>query len=119
MKTEKQGYDSCSTYEEQLNKYGTIIYTNVGRSMMPLLREHRDIMIIKARPEGRLKKYDAVLYKRGDHYILHRILSVRNDGYVICGDHNYRREYDTVRRNQISHGSAHSPDRGAEGCVEP
>lgn len=55
MKTEKQGYDSCSTYEEQLNKYGTIIYTNVGRSMMPLLREHRDIMIIKARPEGRLK----------------------------------------------------------------
>ena len=38
MKTEKQGYDSCSTYEEQLNKYGTIIYTNVGRSMMPLLR---------------------------------------------------------------------------------
>ena len=94
MKTEKQGYDSCSTYEEQLNKYGTIIYTNVGRSMMPLLREHRDIMIIKARPEGRLKKYDAVLYKRGDHYILHRILSVRNDGYVICGDHNYRREYD-------------------------
>ena len=35
-----------------------------------------------------------MLYKRGDHYILHRILSVRNDGYVICGDHNYRREYD-------------------------
>ena len=45
MKTEKQGYDSCSTYEEQLNKYGTIIYTNVGRSMMPLLREHRDITV--------------------------------------------------------------------------
>ena len=49
MKTEKQGYDSCSTYEEQLNKYGTIIYTNVGRSMMPLLREHRDIMIRRLR----------------------------------------------------------------------
>ena len=101
MKTEKQGYDSCSTYEKQLKQHGTIIYTNVGCSMMPLLREQRDVMIIKARPEGRLRKYDAVLYKRGDRYILHRILAVKPDGYVICGDHNYRREFDITDKDII------------------
>lgn len=66
MKTEKQGYDSCSTYEEQLNKYGTIIYTNVGRSMMPLLREHRDIMIIRPDRKDRLKKYVAGCFIKGE-----------------------------------------------------
>lgn len=86
--------DTISTYEQQLEQHGIIIYTNVGCSMMPLLRQNKDVMIIKKRQPGRMKKYDAVLYKRGDKYILHRILKVLPDGYVICGDHNYRREYD-------------------------
>lgn len=82
-----------STYEQELKRHGKLIYPNVGMSMMPLLRQHRDLMIISPRPEGRLKKYDAVLYKRGNRYILHRILKVRERDYVICGDHNWRREY--------------------------
>ena len=84
---------NISSYEEQLELYGKLVYPNVGFSMMPLLRQHRDLMIISKRPEGRLKKYDAVLYKRGGRYILHRILKVRKEDYVICGDHNWRREY--------------------------
>ena len=82
-----------STYEEELALHGKLVYTNVGTSMMPLLRQHRDLMIIQKRPEGRLKKYDAVLYKRGEKYILHRILRVRPQDYVICGDHCWRREF--------------------------
>ena len=75
-----------STYEEELSKHGKIIHTNVGFSMMPLLRQHRDVMIIE-RPEGRLKKYDCPLYKTGSgKYILHRIIKVRENDYVICGD---------------------------------
>ncbi|MBQ8583751.1 MAG: S24/S26 family peptidase [Clostridia bacterium] len=82
-----------SSYEEQLAEHGKIIYTNVGTSMMPLLREHRDVMIIE-RPTGRLKKYDVPLYKTpSGKYILHRILKVRENDYVICGDHCTRREY--------------------------
>lgn len=53
--------------------------------MMPLLRQNRDVMIIE-RPVGRLKKYDVPLYKRGDKYVLHRIIRVREDGYDIIGD---------------------------------
>ena len=82
-----------SSFEEQLRLHGKIIYTNVGTSMMPLLREGRDVMIIE-RPKGRLKKYDVPLYIRPDGmYVLHRILRVRKNDYVICGDHCTRREY--------------------------
>ncbi len=82
-----------SSFKEQLAEKGRIIYTNVGISMMPLLRQRRDIMIIE-RPKGRLKKYDCPLYIRSDGaHILHRILKVRENDYVICGDHNTKKEY--------------------------
>ena len=82
-----------TTYEEELKKNGKIIHTNVGTSMMPLLRQNRDVMIIE-RPTGRLKKYDVPLYKRNNgQYVLHRILKVREHDYVICGDHCVTKEY--------------------------
>ena len=75
-----------STYEEELCRHGKIIHTNVGTSMMPLLRQHRDVMIIE-KPSGRLKKYDCPLYKTpSGKYILHRIVKVRENDYVIIGD---------------------------------
>ena len=51
-----------SSFEELLKRDGKLVYTNVGVSMMPLLRQHRDVMVIARVPEGeRLKKYDAQL----------------------------------------------------------
>ena len=82
-----------STYEAELQRHGKIIQRNVGVSMMPLLRQNRDVMIIE-RKTGRLKKYDCPLYKRADgKYVLHRILKVRENDYVICGDHCTKKEY--------------------------
>lgn len=89
-----------STFEEELGRSGKLVYTNVGCSMLPLLRQGKDLMIISPRPAGRLKRYDTVLYKKGDKYILHRILKVRKEDYVICGDHNWHREYG-IRDSQI------------------
>jgi hypothetical protein len=82
-----------STFEEELARRGYLVYTNVGCSMMPLLRQRRDLVEIVRKEPGRCRKYDAVLYKRGGRYILHRIVRVRKDDYVIVGDHNYVREY--------------------------
>ena len=56
--------------------------------MMPLLRQKRDVIEIRKKVPGRCKKYDVVLYKYGGKYILHRILKVLPDGYIIAGDHN-------------------------------
>lgn len=89
-----------STFEEQLAAHGQLVYTNVGNSMMPLIRHHRDLLIIRPRPAGRLRKYDIALYRRGDKYILHRVLQVKKDSYTMCGDHQYRREFG-VREEQI------------------
>ena len=82
---------SEQTFEQVLEEQGTLVYTNVGNSMLPLIREGRDLIILK-KPEGRLKKYDVPLYKRDSgQYVLHRVLKVRESDYVICGDNRGRR----------------------------
>ena len=84
------------SFEEMLDEKGFLAYTSVGVSMMPLLRQRKDIIIIYRKPADRCRKYDVVLYKRGDNYILHRILRVTPMGYVIAGDHNTIKEYDVT-----------------------
>lgn len=82
-----------STYEAELDKHGRLVYTNVGDSMMPLLRQNRDLLVVAQR-SAPYRKYDAVLYRRPNgQYVLHRIVAVRRDGYVLCGDNRWRREY--------------------------
>lgn len=82
-----------SSYEEQLRLHGQLVYTNVGDSMMPLLRQNRDLMVIDRKGEGRCKKYDAILYRRpSGQYVMHRILKVCEDSYVLCGDNRWQRE---------------------------
>ena len=76
------------SFEELLEEKGSIIYTNIGYSMMPLLRQRKDIIEIKKRESGRCKKFDVVFYKRKNQYILHRIIKVLPDRYVVAGDHN-------------------------------
>lgn len=79
-----------SSFEEILEKEGTLVYTNVGDSMMPLIKEGRDIIVIVKKPEGRLKRLDIPLYRRDTDpkgkYVLHRILWVRKNDYLITGD---------------------------------
>ena len=84
------------TFEELLDEKGYLVYTNVGFSMMPLLRQRRDVIEIRKKEPGRCKKYDVVLYKRKDKYILHRVMKVTPTGYVIAGDHNTFKEYDVT-----------------------
>lgn len=89
------------SFEDVLARDGRLVYTNVGGSMMPMLRQRRDLLIIE-RPRGALRKYDIPLYKRDSgKYILHRILKVRKDGYVLCGDNQWRREYGVTDRQII------------------
>ena len=88
-------------FEDVIERDGRLIYTNVGDSMRPLIRQDRDILIIE-KPNGRLKKYDVPLYKRDSgQYVLHRILKVRERDYVICGDNRYSKEYGITDRHII------------------
>ena len=68
--------------------------------MLPLLRQKKDIVVIKAKGAERCKKYDVVLFRRGPKYVLHRVLKVRTRDYIIVGDNQYRREFG-VKEEQI------------------
>ncbi len=55
-----------------------------GISMMPTLRQGDKIVLSPlARP---VRRYDVVLYRSGDRYVLHRILAVRRNCLIIRGD---------------------------------
>ena len=81
--------------EKALEQNHEVCSLTVGISMRPMLRQHRDIVIIK-RIDRKLKKNDVPLYKRHgrDKLALHRILKVTENGYVIRGDNLYTKEYD-------------------------
>ena len=84
---------SKSTFEEILARDGRLVYTTVGDSMLPLIRQGRDLLVIQKKA-GRLKKYDIPLYRRDSgQYVLHRVLKVRRDDYVISGDNRWKCEY--------------------------
>jgi len=90
--------NDSTRFEDILERDGRLIYTNKGHSMMPLLREGKDLMVIDRKGPGPLKLYDAVLFTRPGvkgrgAYVLHRILRVNGDGtYYIVGDNCYSGE---------------------------
>ena len=89
-----------TNFEQELETHGSIIYTNRGVSMLPLLRQTRDVLVIEKRGDGRCRKYDAVLFKRDNgQYILHRILKLLDGGYYIVGDNCVEGEF--VREEQV------------------
>lgn len=82
-----------TTYEEELNRTGKFTYTCSGISMLPLLRQQKDLFTIEKK-QGRCEKFDVVLYKRPPKsYVLHRVVEVREKDYVILGDNCFNKEY--------------------------
>ena len=81
--------------EELLKTQDEVMTRTKGISMRPLLRQGRDIVVIK-RPQFPLKAGDVPLYrvKGKEELVLHRILRVKKDGtYIIRGDNLFLKEY--------------------------
>lgn len=74
-------------FKTELNEKGILVFTNKGVSMLPLLRQDKDILIIRKKTSD-FKKNDAVLFIRSNgQYILHRIRKILpDDSYYIIGD---------------------------------
>lgn len=79
---EEEGF---SRIEDVLEHDGVYVGTTAGVSMWPMLRNRRDTIVVE-RPTGRLKRFDVVLYRRGDAYVLHRVVDVQPHSYTILGD---------------------------------
>lgn len=78
--------------EEVLADHGSYIGPTVGVSMLPMLKNRRDTIVVKPKTE-RLKRLDVALYKRGDAYVLHRVIQPIDGGYLIRGDNTYSDEH--------------------------
>lgn len=77
---------------EQIESNGKITFTPSGISMMPMLRNNKDTVTLQ-KAELPLKKYQIVLYKRSaDKYVLHRVVGVCADGYLMRGDNQFSAE---------------------------
>ena len=84
--------ENVKSIEKVLLEQGSYIGPTVGTSMLPMLKNRRDTIVVKAKTE-RLKPLDVALYMRGEKYILHRVLQVTDNGYIIRGDNCY---YDEI-----------------------
>ena len=79
--------------EESLRENGMHVSTTSGYSMMPMLKDRRDRVILVPVEEQPLRRYDLPLYKRPDgKYVLHRIIKVCDGYYIIRGDNTYVNE---------------------------
>ena len=80
--------NSQISIEKYLRETGKLTYKNAGVSMMPLLKQGRDLFTLEAYRGQSLKKYDVVMFKRKNgKYVLHRIININSDGtYEIMGD---------------------------------
>lgn len=82
-----------NSFEDVLKKYGELTYICKGTSMLPMLRPEKDIFTVVKKTEARCKENDVVLFELNGKYILHRIVEVFDDHYMILGDNcvNYEK----------------------------
>lgn len=76
-----------SNVEQELRQHGKCVIQTVGVSMEPLLH-HRYSTVVLQSVRRPLRRGDVVLFRRpaGGEYVLHRIVRVTADGFLIRGD---------------------------------
>ena len=80
-------------YEELLERDGRVITHVVGFSMLPLLHDRESIVIVETAEKVPPKKGDVVLYKTYGTYVLHRVMRITPEEYLIRGDNTWVMEH--------------------------
>lgn len=85
--------------QEALSAGRTVQLSPRGTSMLPMLRQGIDSVVLSPVPET-LRKYDLPLYRRENgKYVLHRIIDVEGI-YTCMGDNQFSRE-PGIRHDQM------------------
>lgn len=87
--------------EEVISDDGEFRLYPKGTSMLPLIRQGKDSVIL-VKP-GLLSIGDIILYKRkSGQFVLHRIVKKKGDNLVICGDNQTQLEYGITTADVIA-----------------
>lgn len=73
-----------------------------GISMLPLIVQGRDSVVLMRNTETPAKKHDIVFYRRKNgQFVLHRVMKIEKDGsYTMCGDNQIALEKG-IEKDQI------------------
>lgn len=86
--------------KEQLESGGNVKIPITGTSMLPLLVQGRDFVVLKSCEKAEIN--DIIFYRRDNGaFVLHRIIGIDNKGYVLCGDNQWVKEYGIKDHNII------------------
>lgn len=87
--------------KETLENGNSFTFSPRGKSMLPLIRQGVDS--VKISPINRkINKYDIPLYRRDNgQFVLHRVVGLKDDGYIMCGDNQHVYEYGIEDRHLI------------------
>lgn len=108
-------------WKERLKAGQSVRFSPKGISMLPLLRQGRDSVLLSFPPE-KLKKHDIVLYQRENGmYVLHRIIEVQEDGrvYTCIGDNQFVKEPGLCREQMIAVVTAFTRGKREHSVKEP
>ena len=87
--------------EQCLQELGYAVVPVRGTSMWPLLKEGKTRVQVEVKEGKQVRKGDIVLYRRKDGtLVLHRIMKVEEDGFRVCGDHQWKLD-EKVQEEQI------------------
>ena len=100
-KAEFELKDIAPVIEEILLSGGEFRFFPRGRSMLPLIRQGVDSVLLVPMDDA-VNRFDILLYKRDNGmYVMHRIYKISDDGtYVMCGDNQTVYE-NGIRKEQL------------------
>ncbi len=80
--------DAIDVIEEILASGGEFQMFPKGTSMLPLIVQNRDTVVLKRGFDVPAKKHDIAFYRRKNgQFVLHRVMKICKDGtYIMCGD---------------------------------
>lgn len=90
-----------SSVKDCLHRGQSIVIRIRGNSMLPFLRDNRDLVTLRAVAPGDLKTGTIILFKYKTKYLLHRIVKKKRTNFYLRGDNNWSFRFETCAAEDI------------------